>query len=221
MGGVGWGGVGAPSWSGPGQGRDGQVVRSHVASHRASQTNLRWSMGQARPHLGSQSPTHILAPQTSPYHAPRNSLTPHHTTTPPPQALPKDGYTKIFENMYLDNPLIDIRLGVDFFDVKDKLPPHKLLVFTGPIDAYYASMGLPKLEYRSLRFEKEYHEPPGGYYQEALQVSGLAGGVLVGGGRRVWVGGGRAGGGLGGGVVAVLAWFVGGGNGEGARSRAS
>ena len=25
-------------------------------------------------------------------------------------------------------------------------------VFTGPIDAYYASQGLPKLEYRSLRF---------------------------------------------------------------------
>ena len=55
--------------------------------------------------------------------------------------------------------------------MKDKLPKHKLLVFTGPIDAYYASLGMPKLEYRSLRFEKEYHEPEGGYYQEALQVS--------------------------------------------------
>jgi hypothetical protein len=54
--------------------------------------------------------------------------------------------------------------------MKDKLPKHKLLVFTGPIDAYYASLGMPKLEYRSLRFEKEYHEPEGGYYQEALQV---------------------------------------------------
>lgn len=44
-------------------------------------------------------------------------------------------------------------------------------MFTGPIDAYYASLGMPKLEYRSLRFEKEYHEPEGGYYQEALQVN--------------------------------------------------
>ena len=55
--------------------------------------------------------------------------------------------------------------------MKDSLPKNKLLVFTGPIDAYYASLGMPKLEYRSLRFEKEYHEPEGGYYQEALQVS--------------------------------------------------
>ena len=61
--------------------------------------------------------------------------------------------------------------AVDFFDVKDKLPKHNLLVFTGPIDAFYASKGLPKLEYRSLRFEREYHEPESGYYQEALQMN--------------------------------------------------
>ena len=77
--------------------------------------------------------------------------------------------------MYLDKPLIDIRLGVDYFAVKAQLPPHKLLIFTGPIDAYYASLGLPKLEYRSLVFEQEYHEPPSGYYQEALQVRGVVG----------------------------------------------
>ena len=29
-----------------------------------------------------------------------------------------------------------------------------------------------QLEYRSLRFEEEYHEPEGGYYQEALQARG-------------------------------------------------
>lgn len=61
--------------------------------------------------------------------------------------------------------------STDYFAIKESLPKHKLLVFTGPIDAYYASLGMPKLEYRSLRFEKEYHEPEGGYYQEALQVS--------------------------------------------------
>ena len=91
--------------------------------------------------------------------------------TDPHQALPKDGYTKIFENMLLDNPLIDIRLSTDFFQIRDQLPEHTMLVFTGPIDAYYASLGLPKLEYRSLRFEEEYHEPEGGFYQEALQVN--------------------------------------------------
>ena len=71
----------------------------------------------------------------------------------------------------LDNDKIDVRLDFDYFEMKDKLPERGLLVFTGPIDAYYASLGMPKLEYRSLRFEKEYHEPEGGYYQEALQVN--------------------------------------------------
>ena len=37
--------------------------------------------------------------------------------------------------------------------MKDKLPKHRLLIFTGPIDAYYESIGLPKLEYRSIYFE--------------------------------------------------------------------
>ena len=37
-----------------------------------------------------------------------------------------------------------------------------------------------QLEYRSLRFEEEYHEPEGGFYQEALQASarGVACGAL-------------------------------------------
>lgn len=90
--------------------------------------------------------------------------------TDPYQAIPSHGYTRIFENMLLSNPLIDIRTGVDFFEVKDVLPARGLLVYTGPIDAYYSSLGMPKLEYRSLRFEQEYHEPEGGYYQEALQA---------------------------------------------------
>eukprot|EP00193_Tetraselmis_chui_P004618 CAMPEP_0177767804 /NCGR_PEP_ID=MMETSP0491_2-20121128/9341_1 /TAXON_ID=63592 /ORGANISM="Tetraselmis chuii, Strain PLY429" /LENGTH=424 /DNA_ID=CAMNT_0019284485 /DNA_START=171 /DNA_END=1445 /DNA_ORIENTATION=- len=91
--------------------------------------------------------------------------------TDPHQALPATGYTTIFENMYLNNPKITIRLDTDFFEVRDKLPEHGLLVFTGPIDAYYASMGMPKLEYRSLFFEEEYHEPEGGYYQPVLQLN--------------------------------------------------
>ena len=37
--------------------------------------------------------------------------------------------------------------------MKDQLPQHKLLVFTGPIDAYFAAQGMPKLEYRSINFE--------------------------------------------------------------------
>ena len=37
--------------------------------------------------------------------------------------------------------------------VQDVLPAHKLLIFTGPIDAFYASQGMEKLEYRSIYFE--------------------------------------------------------------------
>jgi hypothetical protein len=41
-----------------------------------------------------------------------------------------------------------VRVNVDYFHVKDYLPPHSLLIYTGPIDAFYASQGLDKLEYR-------------------------------------------------------------------------
>merc|ERR1711907_647679 len=42
----------------------------------------------------------------------------------------------------------------------------------GPIDAYFAQQGMPKLEYRSLRFEEEYIEPAEGtFFQEAMVVN--------------------------------------------------
>ena len=92
----------------------------------------------------------------------------------PWQALPLRGYTRIFENMLLDDPNITIRLNVDFFEAKANgtLPKHKLLVYTGQIDSYYAGLGMPKLEYRSLRFEEEYvEEPEDGFFQEAMVVN--------------------------------------------------
>ena len=70
------------------------------------------------------------------------------------QALPADGYTAMFEKVLLNNPDITVRLATDYFAVKEELPRHKLLVFTGPIDAFYASQGLAKLEYRSIFWEK-------------------------------------------------------------------
>ena len=47
----------------------------------------------------------------------------------------------MFEKMLLNNDDITVRLSVDYFQVKSQLPKHKLLVFTGPIDAYFASQG--------------------------------------------------------------------------------
>merc|ERR1712224_714308 len=88
--------------------------------------------------------------------------------------LPVRGYTRIFENMLLDDPNISIRLNVDFFKAREGglLPEYSLLVYTGPIDSYFAQQGMPKLEHRSLRFEEEYVEDPKrGFFQEAMVVN--------------------------------------------------
>jgi UDP-galactopyranose mutase len=66
------------------------------------------------------------------------------------QAMPLDGYTKMFEKM-LDHPNITIKLNTDFFEVKDQFSKHHI-VYTGPIDAFY-QYRFGKLPYRSLKFE--------------------------------------------------------------------
>jgi UDP-galactopyranose mutase len=79
------------------------------------------------------------------------------------QAMPKDGYTKMFERM-LDHPLIEVRTGVDFRDVRDEVE-FDHLIFTGPIDEYFDHR-FGKLPYRSLKFDhqtlnEERHQPVG------------------------------------------------------------
>ena len=70
------------------------------------------------------------------------------------QSQPRDGYTRWMAGV-LSDPLIDLVLGVDWFDVQQRLAGRcGKLIFTGPIDHYFADSGLPKLTYRSLRFEK-------------------------------------------------------------------
>jgi len=52
------------------------------------------------------------------------------------------------------------------------LPDYGMLVYTGPIDAYFAQQGMPKLEYRSIRFEETWvPEPEEGFFQEAMVVN--------------------------------------------------
>mmetsp|Transcript_18063 Transcript_18063/g.21890 ORF Transcript_18063/g.21890 Transcript_18063/m.21890 type:complete len:295 (-) Transcript_18063:544-1428(-) len=90
----------------------------------------------------------------------------------PWQALPLRGYTRIFENMLLLDPRITIKLNVDFFAQRHNLPRYGKLIYTGPIDSYFAQSNLPKLEYRSLRFEEEVIEDPeDGFFQEAFVVN--------------------------------------------------
>ena len=79
------------------------------------------------------------------------------------QAMPLDGYTAMFEKM-LDNPLIEIRTGVDFRDVRDEVEAGHI-VYTGPIDEYF-DFRFGKLPYRSLKFDhktidQERYQPVG------------------------------------------------------------
>lgn len=69
------------------------------------------------------------------------------------QALPKDGYTALFEKLVEASPGLKIELNCDFAEAKQRYD-FKHLVFTGPIDAYFDYRFGP-LPYRSLRFEHE------------------------------------------------------------------
>ena len=77
------------------------------------------------------------------------------------QAMPRDGYTRMFERM-LDHPLIEVRTSTEFDEVKDEVR-YRSLVYTGPIDEYF-DYRYGKLPYRSLRFQHEtldteWHQP--------------------------------------------------------------
>ena len=70
------------------------------------------------------------------------------------QAMPLHGYTKMFEKM-LDHPLIEVRTGVDFAELKDRA--HEIadhIIYTGPIDEYF-DFRFGKLPYRSLKFDHQ------------------------------------------------------------------
>jgi len=69
------------------------------------------------------------------------------------QAMPKEGYTALFQRIINATPNLRLELNKDWEEVKEGLN-YKHLVFTGPIDAYF-NYSLGKLPYRSLRFEHE------------------------------------------------------------------
>jgi len=69
------------------------------------------------------------------------------------QFMPFNGYTHMFKNI-LNHPLIDIRLGSDYFEERGHLN-FQHLVYTGPIDKFF-NYKYGALPYRSLRFEFEH-----------------------------------------------------------------
>lgn len=82
------------------------------------------------------------------------------------QALPKDGYTQFISTM-IQHPSIHLYLNKEFtHDMKEL---YDYIFYTGPIDKYYESYKLPKLEYRSLRFE--YISLDMDYFQPTSQVN--------------------------------------------------
>jgi UDP-galactopyranose mutase len=83
------------------------------------------------------------------------------------QAMPKRGYTKMFEAM-LDHPNIQVETGVDFAAVSERVRPRRI-VYTGPVDAYF-DYCYGQLPYRSLRFEHE-HLPGTARFQETGTVN--------------------------------------------------
>lgn len=74
------------------------------------------------------------------------------------QAMPADGYTALAERM-VRHPNIEVRLGTDYADIVGSLTNVRHTFFTGRIDEYFQDR-LPRLKYRSLRFELE-HIPMG------------------------------------------------------------
>jgi UDP-galactopyranose mutase len=75
------------------------------------------------------------------------------------QALPKDGYTALVAEMLKG---CEVRLNTSWEDVKYKVGEVcEAVVFTGPIDGYFAGKGLPPLEYRSIDFHWEVKEESG------------------------------------------------------------
>ena len=69
------------------------------------------------------------------------------------QGIPEGGYTKMVKNM-LDNENIEVRLGVDFKDMKDDLSENIKIIYCGQVDELL-DYELGVLPWRSLRFEEE------------------------------------------------------------------
>jgi UDP-galactopyranose mutase len=69
------------------------------------------------------------------------------------EGLPVDGYTAWLSTM-ADHPNIEVRLDVDWFDVRAQIPAGTPTVYTGPLDRYFDhSEG--ELGWRTLDFETE------------------------------------------------------------------
>lgn len=84
------------------------------------------------------------------------------------QFMPRNGYTKMFENM-LNHKNIELVLDNDYKQIANTISWEKM-IYTGPID-YYFDYKFAKLPHRSIRFE--YENLPVQIFQEAAQINYL------------------------------------------------
>jgi UDP-galactopyranose mutase len=82
------------------------------------------------------------------------------------QAMPRHGYTRMFENL-LDSPNIKIMLNCDYREIADDIE-FKEMIYTGPVDEFF-DYRYGKLPYRSLEFKHETHDTE--IYQQAPVVN--------------------------------------------------
>jgi UDP-galactopyranose mutase len=79
------------------------------------------------------------------------------------QAMPRHGYTRMFEKM-LGHPNIKIMLNTDYREIVD-LIPWKHMVYTGPIDTFfnhrYGKLPYRSLEFRHVNLPQEQFQPVG------------------------------------------------------------
>ena len=71
------------------------------------------------------------------------------------QAMPRHGFTRMFEKM-LDSPNIKIMLNCDYREIVNHIG-FKEMIYTGPVDAFF-DYRYGKLPYRSLEFKHETHD---------------------------------------------------------------
>jgi UDP-galactopyranose mutase len=73
------------------------------------------------------------------------------------QAMPRYGFTRMFENM-LNHPNIKVMLNTDYREIEQMIPCREM-VYTGPIDEFF-DYRYGKLPYRSINFQHETHNTP-------------------------------------------------------------
>lgn len=86
------------------------------------------------------------------------------------QVLPERGYTFFVQNL-LSSPNIDVLLHTDFFSLNRKID-YGYTFYTGPIDDYFTTSGVERLEYRSINFFVEHYKNMN-YYQENSVINYL------------------------------------------------